>query len=249
MSCRLVIAAALLLGTAARAESSKIFAIGGTVGLPQLEALELRYTGFKQIEFGMGFGVLPQLDAFLKRKVDTYLNNNISADKRELVLQAGQTSLILPSSSFKLTGFSPFVRIYPWGGPFYAQLGYTIWRFRGSIMGDVQNETTGTVSYGLISGSADLNQPVITAAIGWKHRFLGSLYFDFGFGAFSLQPAKSSISIGGTVASLANVLPDAQAKLDSTQTEINQKVAAALTDLRRKLVLLPALYLAAGFEF
>ncbi len=214
--------------------------VGGSVGLPNLLAFDLRYVGFEEVEFGLSFGSLP---------LDSILEGKIPLDPQDVDLQQPDPYRVYPAASFALTGYTPYLRYYPWKSKFFFQLGYSIWRFRANLRGDLRNETSRVTSYGVVSGTLSIEQPVITPGIGWRWKILNSFQLDVGLGVSVLQKTQAAVNIGGSLNNILTVLPAAQVEFDNAVTEIQNQLDSGVGSFRDSIPVLPSVFLGLGFAF
>ena len=220
--------------------SEQSMSVGGSVGLPNLLAFDLRYVGFEEVEFGLSFGSLP---------LDSLLEGKIPLDAQDVDLQQPDPYKVYPSAGFALTGYTPYLRYYPWKSKFFFQLGYSIWRFRANLRGDLRNETSGVTSYGVVSGTLSIDQPVVTPGIGWRWKILNSFQLDVGVGVSVLQETQAAVNIGGSLNNILTVLPAAQVEFDNAVTEIQNQLDSGVGSFRNSIPVLPSVFLGLGFAF
>lgn len=231
---------ALFLGVAASVQASdRLIGIGAVGGLPQLLGVDLRYLGSSVLEFGVGFGSVP-----LNKWVKPYVTlENIPLD-----LGLDDEYQLEPDASYRLTGFTPFVRLYPFGGAFYVQASYSVWKFSTSITGSLRNLDTDELTAGVVTGNLTIRQTVTTPAIGWR-TWISSLYLDFGLGLGILRQTEPSVSIGGSLSSIASASEEGREAFEQAQEDISQAVQDGVNTFREKVSFVPALYLGLGLAF
>lgn len=220
--------------------NGKQFAADFAVGLPQLIGLELSYIGFSKFAFGLGFGSLP---------IQKILDSQITLSPIPVTSVGDSTFSFVPSATYRFYGAEVFGRFYPWDSGLFTQAGYALWNFHGSISGALQNDTLGTSFNDVLSGSLAFSLPMITTSIGYQWIWNFGLFIDAGIGASILLKPSYSLSISGTATTIAELLPDASAQLDSARDQLSSQIDSALQSLSATVPVLPNIYLAIGWAF
>lgn len=216
------------------------FAIGGSSGLPHLLAFDMRYVGFENVEFGLSFGSLP---------LNSLLSGQITLSPQDVDLQQSDPYRLYPRAGFSLTGYTPYLRYYPSSGVFYFQLSYSMWRFLASVNGDLRNETTGTTSAGVVSGTLSINQVVLTPSLGWRWIVAQSFHLDFGLGLSFLRRTQAAVNVGGSLGNFVGLVPSAEQAFNDAVDQIESQLDTGVAALQDNIPILPSLYLGLNFAF
>ena len=224
----------------AAVSKEKTIGINGIAGFPQMLGLEFRYLGLNPIHFGVSFGSLP---------INSILNSQITLEPIPLDLSLGDTYYMYPFTSYQALSTSVFTRYCFGEGGFFFQLMYTSWSFSASVSGSLQNETLGTSFGGAISGSASLNQAMVTPSFGYQFYIFDDLFMEFALGASILTKPTRSISLGGTAIAALMLLPGGEEEFEKAKTQIETQYNDAIDTLDRTLKILPAISIGLGWSF
>ena len=102
---------------------------------------------------------------------------------------------------------------------------------------------------GAFGGTLNYRQPIWLVQVGWEAFFANGLYFDFGMGAGFLSAPAYSLSIGGSAIDALSIMPGGQATLDQSISQVRAQVDSAVSTLRDKVHIIPAIIIGIGWAF
>jgi hypothetical protein len=235
----------ILLSVRAGAEAGgpKNFEIEVVAGLPQIMSIQVGFMGMRPFVFGVGLGTVP---------IDPLLQRFIPVQNVPLNLGLPDAYTLVPSSRFSLTSASVFVRYQPQGtgSGFLGEFNIGLWRFGATVAGALRNDTAGTSTSNVATGTLDLLQPVVSAMFGYRIAFTEALGLHLQAGAIYLLKTSYTTSTGGT---LTSVLPlagaAAQADFERAKGEVETQIHQGIDNTRAYTNWLPALSVTLAYAF
>lgn len=238
---QLFLLGSILLSTYAQAEKKeRIAGVDVVFGLPQMLGVGVAYMGNPNFEAGLSFGSIP---------VNRLLNNSAQLAKQPLNLGTPDSYSLIPSASFSTTSLSPFVRYFPFAGDLYLQAMYSLVRVGASVNGDLSNDTQGTITPGVVNGTLNLSQSMVTASVGYRPFITDVLFAHFNLGVTIVAASGYELGVGGTLSDLVNATPQGKQEFENAKADLKDKVDSALRQYREKVKFLPSFTIALGFAF
>lgn len=221
---------------------NKNFAFDTGVGIPQLIGVNLSYVGWTPLSIGLGFGSAP---------INSLISRQVTLNPIPVSLPSISDSYSLyPSASFQVYSFSAFIKYFLGDSGWMAELLYTSLTLNASFQADLKDETTGGISSNVVSGSAQLTQPILGLALGYEFSFFSNFFASFALGAGYLFPPSYSFSIGGTASAALGALPSAdETSFDSAKSQIQSSFDSAVAAYRSALKFIPFLLINVGVAF
>lgn len=231
-----------LSGTPVFASSEKRgdLALAVIGGAPELVGLQISVPVASWLLLGAGFGSLP---------INSYLQQAVPVSSVPVPISYGGPYSLYPAAQFSLTSFSVFIRAYPLGRGLFFQLGETTLTASASVNGNLKNESSGGTAYGVLSGSATLSQPVADLHIGYELSITRGLFVQAALGVCRLLKTNYTINLGGTVAALVPLDPNADQAFSSAKDLIQTQIDGGMQKYRDAIQFLPEIFLGIGWAF
>ncbi len=235
----------ILSVTQARAEvgGGKNFEIEVVAGLPQIVSIQVGFMGMRPFVFGVGLGTVP-IDPLLQRFIPT---QNVP-----LNLGLADEYTLVPSSRFSLSSASVFMRYQPNGSAsgFLGEFNIGLWQFGATVAGALQNDTQGTSTPNVLTGTLDLLQPVVSAMVGYRIAFTEGLGLHLQAGAIYLLKTSYTTTTGGTLTSVLPLAgPAAQADFERAKADVETQIHQGIDSTRAATNWLPALSVTLAYAF
>ena len=182
-------------------------------------------------QLGLGYGIIPGLAA---------MGENVKLNEQHITLGGATQAVITPTLNVGLNTLLPFVRYFPRDNNFYVQATYVMLQVKSEVSGTMKTDDALAAEVGLITGTANVTQPVPTLSVG--HVWAGQAYFcDLSLGFSFFLPASASIE-------LSTLIPDALGGSSGNEAAINQlssqmttQINDATSSYRSRFPVLPSL--------
>jgi hypothetical protein len=154
----------LLLGlsTASASENARDnrkVSLGLIAGMPDMIGVQVKAEGVPNFEFGGSIGSF---------SMDPILRSRVPLSGVPVNLGLPDSYEIVPTASFNLFDVSIFARYFPWSTGFFTQIGFDWWHFGTNFTGDLKDINTGISTSGVVTGTLDLKQPMLSPSVGYQ---------------------------------------------------------------------------------
>lgn len=207
-------------------------------GLPHLIGFEASFIGLHYLEVGIGYGSLP-LNRFIGDSIDV---TPVAIDDQYSVR---------PTTSFKLTAPTFFLRYFPAGSGIYFQAAYSKWKLGTTISGDLlDSNTENVVLNSALSGNVKIDFSNISLMLGYQGEITDGFFLSGALGvAFLLKP-ETSVAIGGQFSLVQAFLDDSQVQdYENAKDDIQNDLTNELNDLVDQMPIVPVIYISFGRTF
>jgi hypothetical protein len=220
------------------AKPDRLFEFGIAFGVPIFISPEVAVQIFKQWQVGSYFGMVPTgiLPRFTLPKITEPFFNGLVYELNP----TGDTSLLMAS---------PFVRFFPTERTFYFQLTWSVARSTHNITSPLRESVTGLlIPDATVNSLITITEMLPTVSIGyffWSHVY----FFNICLGAtIPLTPAATATLSADLPLGLGGTLNN-QVALNNIQSQVDQSMSTAITEIRKVLPFLPSVMVSTGIMF
>jgi len=213
------------------------FGVGIVTGVPELLGVELKWMPWDILETSAGLGSAP---------INGFLQSQVTLSPIPVDLQTGDTFNLYPSATYSLSTVALGIKLMPWTEGLFIKAGYQAIQFATNYTANLKNETTGGVSNGVISGTLSLSQPVVTPMLGYQFTISPRLYIDLSLGASIMLPANSTLTTGGSLASIMTLSPGGTQNFENAKADLQTQVDNAIRAYQSQLRVFPSMLIGFG---